>query len=79
MEQIKRSWYIVKLYKNAPVADSLTNYTLLDYGFQLIDHYANVKWFDGENVPQGAQDDNDAVIEHSDNEYVKEEDEVTND
>ena len=61
------------------MADSLTNYTLLDYGFQLIDHYAHVKWFDGEKVPQGAHDDNDAVIEHSDNEYVKEEDEVTND
>ena len=51
-EQIKRSWYIVKLYKNAAVADPLANYSLLDYGFELIDGY--VKWFDTEQVPQGA-------------------------
>ena len=36
MEQIKRSCYIAKMYKNAAVADPLANYTLLDYGFELI-------------------------------------------
>ena len=45
-------WYIVKLYKNAVVADPLADYTLLDHGFELIDGY--VKWFDTEQVPQGA-------------------------
>ena len=38
-----------------------------------------VKCFDGEQVPQGAEDDNDTVMEHSDNEFVEEEDEVADD
>ena len=59
------------------MADPLANYTLLDYGFELFDNYVHVKWFDGEQVPQGAEDDNNAVMEYSDNEYVEEEDEVT--
>ena len=79
MQQIKRSWFIAKLYKNAAVADPLANYTLLDYGFELIDSYVCIKWFDGEEVPQGAEDGDNTVMEHSDNEYVEEEDEVTDD
>ena len=79
MQQIKRSWFIAKLYKNAAVADPLANYTLLDYGFELIDNYVRIKWFDGEQVPQGAEDGDNTVMEHSDNEYVEEEDEVTDD
>ena len=43
-------WFIAKLYKNATVADPLVNYILLDYGFELIDNYVHVKWFDGEQV-----------------------------
>ena len=77
MQQIKRSWFIAKLYKNAAVADPLANYTLLDYGFELTDNYVHVKQFDGEQVPQGAEDGDYTVMEHSDNEYVEEEDEVT--
>ena len=53
--------------------------TLLDSRFELIDNYVHVKWFDGEQVPQGAEDDGDAVMEHSGNEYVEEEGEVTDD
>ena len=79
MQQIKRSWFIAKLYKNAAVADPLANYTLLDYGFELIDNYVRIKWFDGEQVPQGAEDGDNTVMEHSDNEYVEEEDEVADD
>ena len=52
MEQIKRSWYRAKLYKNNAVADLLSKYTLLDYGFELTDSYVHVKWFDGEQVSQ---------------------------
>ena len=48
MEQIKMSWYILKLYKNVVVVDPLAKYTLLDYRFELIDSYVHVKWFDGE-------------------------------
>ena len=66
-----------KLYKNAVVADPLPNYTLFDYGFELIYGYVHVKWFDSEQVPQGTEDDDDTVMEHSDNEYVEEVDEVT--
>ena len=36
----------MKLYKNAAVADPLANYTLRDYGFELIDSYKHVKWFE---------------------------------
>ena len=79
MQQIKRSWFIAKLYKNATVADPLANYTLLDYGFELTGNYVHVKQFDGEQVPQGAEDSDYTVMEHSDNEYVEEEDEVTDD
>ena len=43
MQQIKRSWFIAKLYKNATVADPLANYTLLDYGFELTGNYVHVK------------------------------------
>ena len=43
MQQIKRSWFIAKLYKNAAVADPLANYTILDYGFELIGNYVHVQ------------------------------------
>ena len=42
MQQIERSWFILKLFQNAAVADPLGNYTLLDYGFELIDNYVHV-------------------------------------
>ena len=71
MQQIKRSWFIAKLYNNAAVADPLANNTQLDYAFELIDNYVHVKWFDDEQVPQGVEDDDDTVMEHSDNEYVE--------
>ena len=79
MEQIKESWYIVKLYKNAAVADLLANYILFDYGFEVIDDYVHVKWFDAEQVPQGAEDYEDTVMKHNGNEYFAEEGEVTED
>ena len=37
MEQIKRSWYIVKFYRNAALADPV--YNLLDDEFELTDRY----------------------------------------
>ena len=71
--------FTANLYKNAAVANPLANYTQFDYGFKLIGNYLHVKWFDSEQVLQGAEDDNDTVMEHSDNEYVEEEDEVIDD
>ena len=38
-----------------------------------------VEWFDTEHVPQVARKIDDTVMEHSDNEYVDHEDEVTHD
>ena len=43
----------------------------------MIDNYVQVKWFNDKKVPSGTEDDEDTVMEHSDNEYVEEEDEVT--
>lgn len=37
------------------MTNPLANYTLLDYGFELIDSYVHVEWFDIEQVPQGAE------------------------
>ena len=77
MEQIKRSWYVTKFYKNAAVADPLVKYTLPDYRFEWIDSYVNVIWFQSEQVPQSTEDGNVIVMEHSYNEYVEEEDQIT--
>ena len=55
MQQIKKLWYIAKLYENAAMTNPLANYTLLDYGFELTDGYVHVEWFDSEQVPQGAE------------------------
>ena len=65
MEQTKRSWYITKFYKNAAVADPLVKYTLTGYGFERIDSYVNVIWFQSEQVPQSKEDGNVIVMEHS--------------
>ena len=75
----KLTWYTAKLYKNVAVADPLANYTLLDRGFELIDGYVPVKWFDSEQAPEGSEDDDDRAMEHSDSEYVEEVDEVIDD
>ena len=75
----KLTWYTAKLYKNVAVADPLANYTLLDCGFELIDGYVPVKWFDSEQAPEGSEDDDDRAMEHSDSEYVEEVDEVIDD
>ena len=58
------------VYKNATVVDPLANYTLLDYGFELIDSNVHVKWFDCWQVPQGAEDDTNTIMEHSKNKYA---------
>ena len=79
IEQIKISWYVTKLYKNAAVADPLANYIRLDCEFDLIDDYVHVKWFGSEQVSQSAEDGDDTAMEHSDNEYVEEENEVADD
>ena len=52
---------------NATVGDLIANYTFLDYGFELIDAFVHVKWFDSEQLPQGTDQD-DTIMEYSDSE-----------
>ena len=59
------------------MADPLFKYTLPDYRFEWIDSYVNVIWFQSEQVPQSTEDGNVIVMEHSYNEYVEEEDQIT--
>ena len=59
------------------MADPLVKYTLPDYRFEWIDSYVNVIWFQSEQVPQSTEDGNVIVMEHSYNEYVEEEDQIT--
>ena len=59
------------------MADPLFKYTLPDYQFEWIDSYVNVIWFQSEQVPQSTEDGNVIVMEHSYNEYVEEEDQIT--
>ena len=59
------------------MADPLFKYTLPDYRFEWIDSYVNVIWFQSEQVPQSTEDGNVIVMVHSYNEYVEEEDQIT--
>ena len=73
MEQIKRSWFVSRLYKYATEAAPLADYTLLDFGYILVDNRVQVKWFEGDQVPSDVEDD--ATLDESDD--GDEEDEVT--
>ena len=82
VEQIKRTWFITRLYKNATDADPVANFSLLDYGFQLMDDgRVHVKWFDGVQVPEEAEDDEqDFPLEfESEGEEEQDEDEEVSD
>ena len=43
---------VAKLYKNATSPEPLGNCTALDYGYELTETCLQVKWHDGEQVPQ---------------------------
>ena len=79
VEQIKRTWFITRLYKYATDAEPLAHYTLLDYGYQLQDGRIHIKWFEGLQVPLEAEDDDldepmdGSDVEDSDDEEVSDE------
>ena len=82
LQQIKRAWYTARLYKNASSLDPSADFTLIDYGFELIDGYIHVRFFEGPQVPSEIDED-DSVYqeENDDDEYGQEDldDEVSDD
>ena len=51
IQQIKRAWYVAKLYKNATEEDPTHPLTPLDYGWELSDGKMQIKWYEGVQVP----------------------------
>ena len=70
LQQIKRAWYIAKLYKNATEEDPAHSITPLDYGWQLSEGKMQIKWYDGEQVPFEIEEliaeDDESDIEYED-------------
>ena len=52
-QQIKRAWYIAKLYKSACEAYLAFEYTPIDFGWKLSEcsECLDIKWFEGPQVP----------------------------
>ena len=75
VQQIKRTWLLATLYKNATEADPLGSLTPLDFGYELTEHGMCVNWYDGEQVPPEVDDNADENSE-DDNEDVMDEDET---
>ena len=73
LQQIKRAWFIARLYKNATEAEPLCNYTPLDYGWELSKEKTKiqVKWFEGDQVPFELEElsDDDENAGETDEEY----------
>ena len=61
VQQIKRSWLVAKLYKNATSPEPLSNCTPLDYGYELIETCLQVEWHDAEQVPQEVDEESENV------------------
>ena len=49
--QIKRAWFIAKIYKSAYEQYPALDLSPIDYGWKLSDGYLEIRWFDGEQVP----------------------------
>ena len=63
LQQIRRSWFIAKLYKNATVVDPLVGCTPLDYSFELGNGVIQIRWYYGQQVPPevDADEDEDSI------------------
>ena len=76
IQHIKRSWFILKLYKMAAQPFPLEGLTPLDYGWTLSTNFLTVKWFDEKQVSnvidkircRGDSDAKDSDIDDSDEE-----------
>ena len=55
IQQIKRSWFIAKLYKSASLPYPTEDLTPIDFGWILDGKFLAIKWFEGLQVPQELQ------------------------
>ena len=62
LQQIRRAWFTARLYKNASSADPSADFSVLDYGFELIDGYIHVRFFEGPQVPSELDEDDDYQV-----------------
>ena len=74
LEQIKRAWYIIRLYKTATTAYPAQQLAEIDYGWKLSDdhEFLDIKWFEGEQVPAAVE--NIVELEESDEEVINDSD-----
>ena len=75
LQQIRRTWYTAKLYKNATALDPVAGYTSLDYGFELVDGCMQVRWYCGEQVPPEVEEDDNVDEDEIDDEEEETDDE----
>ena len=76
IQQIKRSWFIAKLYKSASLPYPTEDLTPIDFGWILDGKFLAIKWFEGLQVPQelenvdylSGSDAEDSDIDESDDE-----------
>ena len=73
-QQIKRAWYIAKLYRTSTQQYPCEEHTPIDYGWKLsrCKEYLEIDWFHGDQVPQKIED---VAEKATDNECDDEEDE----
>ena len=77
-QQIKRAWFVARLYKRAHSDDPVDGLTPLDYGWQLHNGKLEIKWFEGDQLPnqleeihydvENDEDDSDEEIDEDEDE-----------
>ena len=79
LEQIKRAWYISRLYKTATTAYLAEQLAEIDYGWKISDdnEFLDIKWFEGEQVPAAIE--NIVELENSDQEVIDDSNSVQSD
>ena len=78
IQQIKRAWYVAKMYKHATDEDPTYNVTPLDYGWKLAEERMEIRWYEGDQVPsliEDLEEDDEADAEESEVEEDNESDE----
>ena len=67
-QQTKRAWFVARLYKTATDAYPCCDYTPLDFGWCLsrCKEFLEVKWFEGEQVPEELEQISGAIDNESD-------------
>ena len=59
-QQIRRAWYVSKLYKTATEAYPVNEFTPIDFGWKLSEcgDYLEMNWFEGEQIPSEVESTN---------------------